>query len=794
MLSQNFEKTVSKALAIAKDLSHEYVTLEHLLLALTEDKDAHAVLVGCGADVDILQDDIRNFLKHDLLMLVVDKVDEVKFTSGLQRIISQAKARAFELGKVEISGADVLLELFSESESHSVFFLQEQNITYMDVVNYVNYGVTKSAESKGNPAAQDPLSPIANSGYYLVYNSMNNPEQHAQHNKHKTHESSGSFEAKESEVLREYCTNLNEQAKEGSVDALIGRTEEIDRAINILARRHKNNPLLVGEPGVGKTAIAEGLAIRIVTKKVPKALENAIIYSLDIGSLLAGTRYRGDFEERVKTVVKELESNKNAVLFIDEIHTIIGAGATNGGALDASNLLKPFLSRGKIRCIGATTYKEYTNHLCKDRALVRRFQKIDVQEPSIKNTIKILNGIKSYYEQYHNVRYTKSAVTAAAKLSERYITDRLLPDKAIDVLDETGAYMKTHDCKAGTVVRTKDVEQMIARIMNIPCSKLAQSEIRVLQNLEGSLQQSIYGQDAAIKALVSSIKTAKTGLANPNKPLGSYLLTGPSGVGKTELVRRLADLMNMELVRIDMSEYSEAHTVSKMLGSPPGYVGYEQGGLLTDPVLHTPYCVLLLDEIEKAHKDIYHLLLQIMDYGRITDNNGRKVNFCNAIIVMTSNAGSGEVDKNPIGFDSNNLQCSNIDQNKEVNRIFSPEFRNRLDAVVPFNMLDKNSLEKIVEKFLSELKDQLADQNIKLQFDRSVVRYLLDKSEGMRYGARKINTIINDNIRHRIAEGLVQGVYHKHSAIDVRVKSGKLMICPVESNLISSDSNVESIA
>lgn len=779
MLSENLERSLQRALEIARSFSHEYATLEHLMLALLDDAEIRKVLSECGVNIEIFSEELKNFLKHDLSMLVVNNAEGAKPTTGLQRIINNAIMRAYENNRPQVNTLDLLLELFSEKESHTVFFLNEQNIKYIDILNYIN--CTQEEEKQKNKE-KDIIQPT-----YLLYsypssipNECNNEEKESNFTRILNLRTANNAE-KENEVLSEYCTNLNKRAKQGGIDVLIGRNEEVERTIHVLLRRHKNNPLLIGEPGVGKTAIAEGLALKIVRKEIPQQLQNCVIYMLDIGCLLAGTRYRGDFEERMKIIIKEIEKNDNIILFIDEIHTIMGAGATNGGALDASNLLKPALARGTMRCIGSTTHKEYANHLCKDRALIRRFQQISVKEPSIETSIEILRGIKCYYEKYHKIKYTDSALITAVKLSSRYIHEKLLPDKAIDVLDEAGAKHKIYN-KTSKIINSRDIENTVARIANMPYSKVSEKETKILKNLEEEIRKSIFGQEDAIETICNSIKTKKTGLCNPNKPLGCYLLSGPSGIGKTELAKKLAECLKMKLIRIDMSEYSEPHTVSKMIGSPPGYVGYDQGGLLTDSIIKNPYCILLLDEIEKAHKDIYNLLLQIMDYGTLTENTGRQINFCNAIIIMTTNAGSESLDQQPIGFNSENQFIETIeDGNKEIKKIFSPEFRNRLDNIIKFKTLTESTKRKIVEKFMNQIIEQLSEKRIKITVDKSIIDHICEKVKDLKYGARKIEYILGEEVKQYIAEDIISGKVEKGSRLLLRMENNKCKIDIIKS-------------
>ncbi|HYC03177.1 MAG TPA: ATP-dependent Clp protease ATP-binding subunit ClpA, partial [Azospirillaceae bacterium] len=657
MLSRNLEQTLHRALAYANERRHEYATLEHLLLALTEDQDAVAVLRACGVELDKLKGELGEYLDNELTNLITNRPDDAKPTAGFQRVLQRAAIHVQSSGREEVTGANVLVALFSERESHAVYFLQEQEMTRFDAVNYISHGIAKApgrTEQKRVSGADDD----------------------AQAEK---------VVKKGTEALEAYCVNLNKKAATGKIDPLIGREQEVERTIQILCRRSKNNPLYVGDPGVGKTAIAEGLARRIVNGEVPEVLRNATIFSLDMGSLLAGTRYRGDFEERLKSVLQELEHLEGSVLFIDEIHTVIGAGATSGGAMDASNLLKPALANGSLRCIGSTTYKEYRNYFEKDRALVRRFQKIDVNEPSIEDAIKILEGIKTYYEKHHKVRYTKEAVRTAVELSAKYIGDRKLPDKAIDILDEVGAaQMLLPESKRKKTIQVKDVEAVVAKIARIPPKSVSRDDKEVLKNLERDLKTMVFGQNAAIDALVSAIKLARAGLRDPEKPIGNYLFSGPTGVGKTEVSRQLSRTLGIELVRFDMSEYMERHTVSRLIGAPPGYVGFDQGGLLTDAVDQHPHCVLLLDEIEKAHPDLFNILLQVMDNGKLTDHHGKTVDFRNVILIMTTNAGASDMAKEGVGFGSTTREG---EDEEAIKRMFTPEFRNRLDAIVPFHYL-----------------------------------------------------------------------------------------------------------
>ncbi|MDE3038844.1 MAG: ATP-dependent Clp protease ATP-binding subunit ClpA, partial [Pseudomonadota bacterium] len=706
MLSKNLEISLHRALALAKKYRHEYATLEHLLYALTDDPDASAVMRGCGISLPDIKKHISQFLDNELISLIVDDIEESRPTAGFQRVIHRAAIHVQSAGKSEVTGANVLVALFSERDSHAVYFLQEQELTRLDVVNYISHGIVKYADSQK----------IAEWKRDIDTDDAESLERPA----------AGRDAGKEkSDALSQYCVNLNKKAESGKTDILVGREEEVERTVQILARRTKNNPLYVGEAGVGKTAIAEGLALRIVRGDIPAVLRNAVIFSLDMGSLLAGTRYRGDFEERMKAVIKEIEKIPGAILFIDEIHTIIGAGSTSGGALDACNLLKPALARGNFRCIGSTTYKEYKNSIEKDRALARRFQKVDVVEPTIENSIKILRGLKPYYEEHHQVRYSSSAIKSAVELSARYIPDRKLPDKAIDVLDEAGAaQMLLPEGKRKKTITHKEIEDIVAKIARMPAKTVSLDDAEQLRNLEQNLKLVVFGQDKAIEALAAAIKMARAGLREEEKPIGNYLFTGPTGVGKTEVAQQLAVQMGMELARFDMSEYMEKHAVSRLIGAPPGYVGFDQGGLMTDAVDKNPYCVILLDEIEKAHPDVYNILLQIMDYGRLTDNNGKDVNFRNAILIMTSNAGASDMARAPVGF----TRVDRHGEDKEaIQRAFTPEFRNRLDAIISFDHLTPEVVAHVVNKFIFRLESQLADRNVTIQLDDASRKWLVER-------------------------------------------------------------------
>ena len=754
MLSRNLEQSLHRALAHANERRHEYATLEHLLMALTEDPDAVAVLKACGVDVDKLREDLKGYLDAELRGLVSNRGGEAKPTAGFQRVLQRAAIHVQSSGREEVSGANVLVAMFSERESHAVFFLQEQNMSRLDAVNYISHGVAKV--------------PGRNEGRRVR---GSDEEQQGGGEKPQGGEKQ-SQQKKPQEALATYCVNLNKKATQGKIDPLIGRAAEVDRTIQILCRRFKNNPLYVGDPGVGKTAIAEGLARKIVKGEVPEVLKDAVIHSLDMGTLLAGTRYRGDFEERLKAVLSELEQQPNAILFIDEIHTVIGAGATSGGSMDASNLLKPALASGTLRCIGSTTYKEYRTHFEKDRALVRRFQKIDVNEPSVEDTIRIVKGLKPYYEAHHRVKYTADAVRAAVELAARYINDRKLPDKAIDVIDEVGAaQMLLPAGRRKRVIAVKDVEAVVATMARIPPKSVSTDDREVLQNLESELKRVVYGQDAAIETLAAAIKLSRAGLREPEKPIGSYLFSGPTGVGKTEVARQLAKTLGVELKRFDMSEYMERHTVSRLIGAPPGYVGFDQGGLLTDAIDQHPHCVLLLDEIEKAHPDLFNILLQVMDHGRLTDHNGKTVDFRNVILIMTTNAGAADMAKPAIGFG----QETRVGEDTEaINRLFTPEFRNRLDAVVGFARLKPETIHRVVDKFVLELERQLAERHVAILVSDEARTWLAEKGYDELYGARPLARVIQENIKKPLADELLFGRLAKGGTVRVKLENGKL--------------------
>ncbi len=761
MLSKNLEATLHRALAIAKVNRHEFATLEHLLLALSDDQDASAVMRGCGVDIDLLKRCIGDFLENDLSSLVVDELDEAKPTAGFQRVVHRAAIHVQSSGKHEVTGANVLVALFSEKDSHAVYLLQEQDITRLDVVNYISHGIVKYGDFMRIGGA-GPLRPASGG---------RTPEEEPDG---LGFAAGGASREKESgqDALSQFCINLNRKALDGKTDILVGREDEIERTIQILCRRTKNNPLYVGEAGVGKTAIAEGLALRIVRGEVPAVLKNAVIFSLDMGSLLAGTRYRGDFEERMKAVIKEVEKLPGAILFIDELHTIIGAGSTSGGALDACNLLKPALARGMFRCMGSTTFKEYKNHIEKDRALARRFQKIDVVEPTIENTIKILRGLKPYYEEHHDVHYTAAAVKAAVELSARFIHDRKLPDKAIDVLDEAGAaQMLLPQNKRKKNITPREIEEIVAKVARMPAKSISMDDAKALRNLEKNLKLVVFGQDQALEQVASAIKMARAGLREEEKPIGNYLFTGPTGVGKTEVATQLARTLGMELIRFDMSEYMEKHSVAGLIGAPPGYVGHEDGGKLTDAVSKTPYAVVLLDEIEKAHPDVYNILLQVMDYGKLSDHNGRQVDFRNVILIMTSNAGAADMAKAPIGFGRE----SRVDEDKEaINRLFTPEFRNRLDAVIPFAHLSPEVVTHVVDKFIYKLESQLAERHVTIELTPAARDWLAEHGYDRSNGARPLARLIAEKIKKPLADEVLFGKLARGGSVKVTVKGDTL--------------------
>ena len=744
MLSRNLEQTLHRALAVAGDFRHEFATLEHLLLALVEDSDALAVMKACGVSSIHIRDELVDFLQNEFTQNPPDYTEDPKPTSSFQRVIQRAIIHVQSSGREEVTGGNVLVALFSERESHAVFFLQEQDMTRLDAVNYISHGIAKA------PGASDERT------VHGVDEAVDGED----------------VVKKGRESLDAYCVNLNEKANDGRIDPLIGRGEEIDRTIQVLCRRTKNNPLYVGDPGVGKTAIAEGLALRITKGDVPEVLKDVHIWALDMGSLLAGTRYRGDFEERLKAVIRELEAEPNSVLFIDEIHTVIGAGATSGGSMDASNILKPSLAAGELRCMGSTTYKEYRQHFEKDRALVRRFQKIDVHEPTVGDTIKILMGLKPYYEKHHSVRYSNGAIKSAVELSARYINDRKLPDKAIDVIDEVGASLMLLPAKKRKkTITVKDVEAVVAKIARIPPKSVSSDDRKALQHLERDLKTMVFGQDSAIEMLAGSIKLARAGLRDPQKPSGCYMFSGPTGVGKTEAARQLAMTLGVELNRFDMSEYMERHSVSRLIGAPPGYVGFDQGGILTDKVDQQPHSVLLLDEIEKAHPDVFNILLQIMDHGKLTDNNGKTIDFRNTVLIMTTNAGAAEMAKASIGFERGLREG---DDTEAIERAFTPEFRNRLDAIIPFASLSPEVISKVVEKFIFELEAQLEERAVSIELSGEAREWLAKKGFDARFGARPLGRVIQEHIKRPLSEELLFGRLTDGGLVRVEIDDGKI--------------------
>src|SRR5512134_3219803 len=741
--SRSLEQSLHRALALANERHHEYATLEHLLLALIDDQDAAAVMRACNVDLDKLRRSLVAYVEAELENLITDGAEDSKPTAGFQRVIQRAVIHVQSSGREEVTGANVLVAIFAERESHAAYFLQEQDMTRYDAVNYISHGIAKRpglTESRPVRGADEDTD--AKGG--------------------------GDEPKKKGDALDAYCINLNKKAKEGKIDPLIGRDAEISRTIQVLCRRQKNNPLFVGDAGVGKTAIAEGLARRIVHGEVPDVLRNATVFALDMGTLLAGTRYRGDFEERLKQVIKEIEAYPGAIMFIDEIHTVIGAGATSGGAMDASNLLKPALAGGTIRCIGSTTYKEYRQYFEKDRALVRRFQKIDVNEPSVPDAIEILKGLKPYFEDFHRVRYTSQAIKSAVELSAKYIHDRKLPDKAIDVIDETGAsQMLLPERQRRKIIGVKEVESTIATMARMPPKTVSKSDAEVLRAIDQDLKRVVFGQDKAIEALAAAIKLSRAGLREPGKPIGCYMFSGPTGVGKTEVARQLALLLGVELLRFDMSEYMERHTVSRLIGAPPGYVGFDQGGLLTDGIDQHPHCVVLLDEIEKAHPDLYNVLLQIMDHGRLTDHNGKQVNFRNVILIMTTNAGASDAAKESIGFGRGKREG---EDEEAIKRLFTPEFRNRLDATITFAHLSPEVISKVVEKFVFQLEAQLGDRNITIELTPEANQWLAKRGYDDKFGARPLARVIQEHIKKPLAEEILFGALKDGGIVRVLVE------------------------
>ena len=746
--SPNLEHTLHRSVAEANKRNHEFATLEHLLLGLLDDQDAVAVLRACDVNISQLRAELKAYLDQELENITEDTSLDATPTAGFQRVIQRSILHVQSSGREEVNGGNVLVALFSERESHAVFYLQQHEVSRLDVVNYISHGLVKSGDDEEREAIEGELDD-------------DNDNEEGGEGGSKT-------------AVEKYCVNLNEKAREGKIDPLIGRVNEVERTIQILCRRSKNNPLYVGDPGVGKTAIAEGLALRIENKEVPEVLHNATIYCLEMGTILAGTRFRGDFEERIKAVIKEIEEMDGSILFIDEIHTIIGAGATGGGAMDASNLLKPALAKGDLRCIGSTTYKEYRSYIEKDRALLRRFQKIDVVEPTALETKEILKGIKKYFEEHHKVKYSEEVVEAAVDLSVRHINERKLPDKAIDVIDEVGAsQMLLPEAKRKKNITVADVENVVSKMARIPPKSVSKDDKSILKTLPKDLKRVVFGQDKAIEVLSDAIKLSRAGLREDDKPIGCYLFSGPTGVGKTEVAKQLASLLGVEIERFDMSEYMERHTVSRLIGAPPGYVGYDQGGLLTDAIDQTPHCVLLLDEIEKAHQDVYNILLQVMDHGTLTDSNGKKIDFRNVILIMTTNAGAAELSKETIGFGKSDQ--SGADE-EAIKKLFSPEFRNRLDAVVPFASLPSTVIEQVVEKFILELEMQLEDRGVHIKLTPAAKAFVAEKGYDKHFGARPLKRVIQEEIKKPLADELLFGRLIEGGEVKIGYKDKKVTI------------------
>ena len=750
MLDKELEQTLNQAFREARGNNHEFMTVEHLLLALLDNNASREILLACGANIVALKDELDTFLQETVPLLPPNDERDTQPTLGFQRVLQRAVFHVQSSGKHEVSAANVLVAIFSEQESQAVFFLKKQDITRLEVVNYISQGLNRLSSDEEMDEDIE----------------LGDEEQK---------------EAAAQNPLTQYTINLNELAEAGKIDPLIGRAEEVERTIQVLCRRRKNNPLFVGEAGVGKTALAEGLAKRIVEEEVPDIIKGAVIYSLDLGALLAGTKYRGDFEKRFKAVMNQLKKEDNAILFIDEIHTIIGAGAASGGAMDASNLIKPVLSNGDLKCIGSTTYQEYRGIFEKDRALARRFQKIDVPEPTVEECVQILQGLKSRFEQHHNVKYTQPALRGAAELSERYINDRHLPDKAIDVIDEAGAYQQLQPAsKRKKTIGIKEIEAIVAKIARIPPKTVSNDDMDTLKNLERNLKLVIFGQDEAIDSLSTAIKLSRAGLGNEDKPIGSFLFAGPTGVGKTEVTRQLARIMGIELIRFDMSEYMERHTVSRLIGAPPGYVGYDQGGLLTEEINKHPHSVLLLDEIEKAHPEVFNLLLQVMDHGTLTDNNGRKADFRNVTIIMTTNAGAEMLSRSSMGFAD---QDHSTDGLESIKKAFSPEFRNRLDGIIQFKQLGQDMIARVVDKFVFEFEHQLEEKGVTLSIDDEVRTWLAIKGYDPVMGARPLTRVIQEHLKKPLAEDLLFGKLAKGGHVTVTVKNNELVFETQSKNL-----------
>ena len=765
MISEELEVSLHMAFVEARAARHEFITVEHLLLSLLDNAAAADVLRACAVDTSILRQHLRKFIADNTPVVEGSEEVDTQPTLGFQRVIQRAimHVSSSSTTKTEVTGAHVLVAMYGEKDSHAIYYLHQQGVTRLDVVNYLSHGIAKNASHQ--PMAQKPETP-------------------SEQPQSSTQSASGSQDQKS--PLDQYTSNLNALAQQGRIDPLIGRDKEIERVIQVLCRRRKNNPLLVGEAGVGKTAIAEGLALRIVNKQVPEILQNTVVYALDMGALLAGTKYRGDFEQRLKAVLKDLDRNPGSVLFIDEIHTLIGAGSASGGALDASNLLKPALSSGQLKCLGATTYTEFRGIFEKDQALSRRFQKVDVAEPTVEETIQILRGLKPYFEEHHGVRYTQSALAAAAELSARHIGDRFLPDKAIDVIDEAGAAQRLLPVsrQKKTISKT-DIQAIVAQIARIPPQNVSSDDRNKLATLERDLNTVVFGQSTAIEALAAAIKMTRSGLGRPDKPIGSFLFSGPTGVGKTEVARQLAYVLGVELLRFDMSEYMERHTVSRLIGAPPGYVGFDQGGLLTEAVTKQPHCVLLLDEIEKAHPDVYNILLQVMDHGTLTDNNGRKADFRNVIIIMTTNAGAEALSKHTIGF-ANKREAG--DEMQAIKRLFTPEFRNRLDAIIPFAPLSREVILRVVDKFLLQLEQQLHEKRVDISFTDAVREHLAAQGFDPQMGARPMHRLIQDTIRRALADELLFGRLTSGGVVTVDLDADKNVVLVFDDK--DSDNNV----
>lgn len=735
MLSKELEASLNVAFSVARSKRHEYITVEHLLLALLDNSSANTVLKACGADLQRLKNELTEFLEENTPVFSDNATAEVQPTLGFQRVLQRAVFHVQSSGKKEVTGANVLVAIYGEQESQAVYLLHQQDVSRLDIVNFVSHGISKVSDETG------------------------------ENNNESEHSDESVVENTEKQPLENFSTNLNMRALQNKIDPLIGRDREIERTIQILCRRRKNNPLLVGEAGVGKTAIAEGLAKKIVDGEVPEILSGCTIYSLDLGALVAGTKYRGDFEKRLKGVLRQLQKDPGAILFIDEIHTLIGAGSASGGVMDASNLIKPLLASGELKCIGSTTYQEFRGIFEKDRALTRRFQKIDIEEPSVPDTVEILKGLKRNFEEHHNVKYSNNALKAAAELSERYITDRFLPDKAIDVIDEAGANHRMNNTTGKQkIINVHDIENIVAKIARIPAKTVSSSDADVLKNLDRNLKLVVFGQDEAINTMADAIKMARSGLGNPEKPIGSFLFAGPTGVGKTEVTKQLSKVMGIELIRFDMSEYMERHTVSRLIGAPPGYVGFDQGGLLTDAINKHPHAVLLLDEIEKAHPDVFNLLLQVMDHGALTDTNGRKSDFRNVIIIMTTNAGAQLIGRRSVGFTE---QDHETDAMEEIKRMFSPEFRNRLDGIIQFKSLDERTITNVVDKFIIELEHQLEEKKVSMMVDDKARRWLAKKGYDPKMGARPMARVIQDHLKRALANELLFGRLMKGGEVKV---------------------------